>query len=103
MEHVVLGLVVQIAAEVLAHRKLHQNHVEEVLEALRRVLEAGDRAHYGVGQRTQGVADLFELFEGKRGVGERHLQNQNHVVDHEFVAGKLQKERKNRYEVMSMK
>lgn len=87
MQHVVLGLVVQVAAEVRTHWKLHQNHVEEVLEALRGVLEAGDRPHDGVRQRTQGVADLFQLLEGERGVGERHLENQNYVVDHEFVAG----------------
>lgn len=93
VEHVVLGLVVQVAAEVLAHRELHQNHVEEVLEALRRVLEARDRPHDRIGQRTQRVAHLFELFEREGGVGQSHLENQDHVIDHEFVArvGKREK------------
>ena len=45
----------------------------------------------GFAGATADAFTLFELFEGKRGVGERHLENQNHVVDHEFVAGKLQK------------
>ena len=81
----VLRLLVQVPTEVRPHRKLDQHHLEQVLVPLRRVLEARDRLHHVIRNSPERVAHRIQLLHRETGTRQRHLQNQNHVVDHEFV------------------
>lgn len=85
VKHMVLGLLIQVTAEVLAHGDLDKDGLEELLETLGSVLECADALHDVVRKKTQGVAFSNNLLVAEIGLSDGELQNHDNVIDHEFV------------------
>lgn len=86
VENAFARLLVQVGAEILAHGKLHEDDVEQVAVALGGVVERGDRVDDMRRDLAEGVAFLLQL-RGRNGLAVQGvLDDENDIVDHEFVS-----------------
>ena len=86
VENTFSRLLVEVGAEILAHRKLHEDDVEQIAVALRGVVERGDRVDDMRRDLAERVAFLLQLRSGDCLAVQRVLDDENDIVDHEFVS-----------------
>lgn len=86
VENAFSRLLVEVGAEILAHRKLHEDDVEQIAVALGGVVERGDCVDDMRRDLAERVAFLLQLRSGDCLAVQRVLDDENDIVDHEFVS-----------------
>ena len=81
-----MRLLVEIRAEVFAHRQLHQDDVEQIAEAFGGVVERGDRVDDVRRDLAERVAFLLQLRGGHGLAVQGVLDDEDDIIDHEFIS-----------------
>lgn len=86
VENAFSRLLVEVGAEILAHRKLHEDDVEQIAVALGGVVERRDRVDDMRRDLAERVAFLLQLRSGDCLAVQRVLDDENDIIDHEFIS-----------------